>query len=245
VDEGQDLLSIERLATLSDYLEGGLDDGRWRWFMDHNNQHLGPGEPDPDALEYLKKGMTSGQATTAHLRKNVRNTREIIEKVQIWTGADLGETEPTGFGSPPNLVLVEGEQALLESVTKVLENLLDEGTRAEEIGIIVASSIDAGLLRELPQRVRRKCVPLDTATIKANLGGRIVWGRAQQFKGLERPLILAVGFFGSHYASDLASELYVALTRCNYGLWIFVDEECYKALAESALRFSGQGGGTS
>ena len=105
----------EWAATLSDHLEGGLDDGRWRWFMDHNNPAPGAWGARSDAWEYLKKGMTSRQATIAHLRKNVRNTREIIEKVQIWTGADLGETEPTGFGSP-NLVVVEGEQALLESV---------------------------------------------------------------------------------------------------------------------------------
>lgn len=238
VDEGQDLLELEKLAFLSDHVKGGLDDGRWRWFMDHNNQFLGPEGSDLEALAYLRNGIASGVPTEAHLRRNVRCTREIAERVQFWTGADLGRLEVAGFGTPPRMKIVESKKGLPDAVASVLERLLDNGIPAEEIGIVVASAVGETIVRALPKRLSRKCVPLDSSTVRANLGGRIVWGQARTFKGLEKPVILAIGFFGSQYASRNISELYVTLTRCNYGLWVFLDGELEKALAENTVRFA-------
>ena len=35
------------------------------------------------------------------LRKNVRNTKEIISNVEVWTGAGMGKTEMSGYGEYP------------------------------------------------------------------------------------------------------------------------------------------------
>ena len=86
VDEGQDLLDFELFDMMNKCLKGGLDNGRWRWFMDPNNQASIAGEFDKDALEYI-----DGLATVRPLlTRNCRNTEQIIQQTQQCTGADIG-----------------------------------------------------------------------------------------------------------------------------------------------------------
>ncbi len=79
VDEGQDLLDMEPLGKLDAVLAGGLENGQWCFFHDLNNQAGYFGAPDPDALALLE----SYSATRVPLTRNCRNTRQILEQVQV------------------------------------------------------------------------------------------------------------------------------------------------------------------
>jgi hypothetical protein len=78
VDEGQLLMTFDALSRLSSVVVGGLDTGRWCLFMDENNQAGVAGAFDREAFEYLQSGLSSGRLP---LRRNCRNTKEIIRQV--------------------------------------------------------------------------------------------------------------------------------------------------------------------
>lgn len=220
VDEGQDLLSLDSLSIVSAILAGGMEEGRWRWFMDVNKQSHLRGAFDPEALELLRAGYGRIKPFEASLSTNVRNTKEIISRVERWTDAHLGETKYTGHGNAPTLIIAETIDALLTEIEKVMREYGERQVAPEEIGIVVAERISEKDMRQLEAQFRRDAIRLGPATVGAGLKGKAVLGTAAEFKGLERPVIVAVGFDFEPTATDNQNELYVATTRANYGLTV-------------------------
>ena len=93
VDEGQDLFEADFLETLDRILTGGLEEGRWCWFHDLNNQSL-THRFEQNAKSYLE----SLRPVRMPLRINCRNTRVILEWIQDNLDADLGVR---GVGAGP------------------------------------------------------------------------------------------------------------------------------------------------
>ncbi len=231
VDEGQDLLNLDCLSSINELVAGGFDEGRWRWFMDDNNQSGVAGQQTKEGREHL---FTGGAAPTiVPLRFNVRNTKEIANKVQLWTGADIGESQVAGYGSDPNLVEYEDLEELAVCVEKTANDLQHDDIGLEEIGVILPNDTETDILSLLPKRLRKKIVPLDVNTVRLNLQNRLVWGTAEQFKGLERPVMLAIGFDQSRFLEERLSEFYVAVTRGNYSLWLFVSRQFRERLRKT------------
>jgi hypothetical protein len=230
VDEGQDLMTMEDLDALSASLEGGIEHGRWRWFMDANNQANVSGRFDPDANEYLSRGLPTGKPIRVPLSRNVRNTRQIISRVHDWTEADIGRAEWTGHGEPPTVTICDDEADLAKKVARSIEKLLVGDIPLEQIGLILAADVPPSWLDRLPKEIRTRCVPIDPTTVRAQMSGRLVWGTAKQFKGLERPVILVAGFRGVTYLAEKTPEFYVATTRANYSLHLFCDRALGEAL---------------
>lgn len=234
VDEGQDLLNFPNLDLISQKLNGGLDQGVWRWFMDKNNQSSILGAFDQEAHEFMKNNLECGPPVNIPLKKNVRNTIEVARRVQLWTGADIGKAQLSGHGGTPKLHVVDAAVDEAELVSLALDELISKGVDKCDIGIILSSSCDHSLLQKFPVNLRESLVRLDTTTIKSALRDRIVYGNVQDFKGLERPIIIAVGFRGSVYLSDKKAELYVALTRANFAFHLFADRELGELLRSNA-----------
>ncbi|MEC8101359.1 MAG: NERD domain-containing protein, partial [Planctomycetota bacterium] len=116
VDEGQDLLVMRYFEVLDRVLCGGLTHGRWRWFMDDQNQAGLHSDTDQSLCDQFL--IPTG--TFKRLRKNCRNTREIVEFTQYTTGADIGEAELEGGGEIPEFDFVDhGNEA--RSVMKRLD----------------------------------------------------------------------------------------------------------------------------
>lgn len=229
VDEGQDLMTFDALTRISATVKGGLDRGRWCWFMDENNQAGLSGSLDPEALEYLATGLATGKPVRFPLHRNCRNTKEIVRQVQLWTGADIGRTEVSGQGAAPHVLLVKDPATAHSVVEPVLSKLIDEETAPEEIGIITGSTKEPAFFSEFPPSIRRLLTPLTPATAAGQLRGRILWGPPSAYKGLERPIALVFAFDGDTWEDDAA--LYVACTRANYGLWVFASPALAARLA--------------
>jgi len=237
VDEGQDLMSFDALDSLSQHLNGGLDHGKWRWFMDENNQSSLAGSFDPEALAYLRDGLEGGRPVSVPLRKNVRNTIEIARRVALWTGADIGRTELSGHGGQPKLHRLGYPEEEPREASEAISKLIGSGVEPQEIGIILSSSAGPLTVSKLDPEIRNLCVRLDTATVKSDLRGRIVVGTSADFKGLERPIIVALGFHGADYCGSKLNELYVALTRANYAFHLFADAALSEAVKKNEAKF--------
>jgi hypothetical protein len=212
-------MTFEVLSKLSAAVKGGLDHGRWCWFMDENNQSGVAGVFDPEAFEYLQTGLEGGKPVRFSLHRNCRNTKEIVRQVHLWTGADIGRTEVTGRGAAPELIVVRDAESVDAAVEPVLRKLLDEGTSPNEIGLVTGGAAPPAFFSALPTSIRRALTPLTPATAASDLQRRIVWGPPSAFKGLERPIILVLAFEDQQWRDDAA--LYVASTRANFGLWLF------------------------
>ncbi len=167
----------------------------------------------------------------------LKNTKEIIACVHSWTTADLGTTELTGHGSPPQVVVCSDRDDVAAQVARTIENFQREDVTLDQIGLVLRADAAAWLIGLLPPTLRGKTVPLDPVTVRAQLRGKLVWGTAKQFKGLERPVVLVAGFERADVVGDDPSEFYVASTRGNYSLTIF----CDAGLAE-VLRVRSGGG---
>lgn len=134
VDEAQDMMTAEAMDKIDSVIAGGRSNGRWRMFLDHNNQAHVDGKYDEDVAELI-----ANEAITVDLSLNVRNTSAIVHVVQEYLGADVGD---------PGVVHGERVQwrTTDETVTiadglKVAGDLIADGVRRADIWVIDPSSI--------------------------------------------------------------------------------------------------------
>jgi hypothetical protein len=231
VDEGQDLMNMDALAELSAVVKGGLDDGRWCWFMDENNQSGVAGAFDSGALCYLQTGLRTGRPVMLPLRRNCRNTKEIVRQVQLWTGAEIGITKVSGCGNRPQVVAVSPPDAGSELARRIKASL-DGGAEPSDMGIVTEGDAEPAQFGDLPVSLRRLLTPLTVASVATSLKGRIVWGSAARFKGLERPIVFVLALDDTNRDGQ-QSALYVAVTRANYGLCVLASPRRAAMLADS------------
>jgi molybdopterin-guanine dinucleotide biosynthesis protein len=225
VDEGQDLMTVAALERLSSVVRGGIDNGRWCWFMDANNQANVAGHFDPETHDYLLNGLPTGKPIRMVLRRNCRNTREIVRYVQLWTGADIGMTEVSGNGGPPQLLKANEEDVPAVLATSI-RKVLDDGARPEDIGLVFEDDDYATkqIVERLSPDIQRYLVQLNPLVVAHELTGRILWGSAKRFKGLERPIVFAIAL-DAHSVDLEESQFYVAVTRANYALYVVASPE--------------------
>lgn len=133
VDEAQDMMTAEAMDVLDQVIVGGRVAGRWRMFLDQNNQAHVDGAYDPDIAEFI-----CTEAIMVDLDLNVRNTRAIVHVVQEYLGADVGD---------PGIVhgekiywhpSVEPDQSLSEADV-IAQRIASDGADRQNIWIIDAS----------------------------------------------------------------------------------------------------------
>lgn len=132
VDEAQDLMNAQGMDRIDGVIRGGRSDGRWRMFLDPNNQAHVHGDFDEDVL-----ALVADDATTVDLDLNVRNTKAIVHVVQEYLGADIGDPG-----------IVHGEKVHWVASTKggpaeageLASRLLADGVRRDNIWIVDVES---------------------------------------------------------------------------------------------------------
>ncbi|MFE9963770.1 NERD domain-containing protein [Streptomyces sp. 900116325] len=133
VDEAQDLMNADGMDALDAVIRGGREDGRWRMFLDPNNQAHVDGEFDPDVCELVQQ-----EALQYDLDRNVRNTRAIVHVVQEYLGADVGDPGIV-HGDRVQWRWSEGPADVIAAET-VARDLVANGARREDVWIISASA---------------------------------------------------------------------------------------------------------
>lgn len=133
VDEAQDLMTAADMDRLDTVIEGGRARGRWRMFLDRNNQAHVDGGFDEDVFELVVE-----EAVEFGLPMNVRNTKPIVHVVQSYLGADIGDPgivhgEPLHWHDTDKFADVAAAEELAEQ-------LVADGARPSSIWIIDAAS---------------------------------------------------------------------------------------------------------
>jgi hypothetical protein len=136
VDEAQDMMSAEAMDRLDATIVGGRATGRWRMFLDPNNQAHVEGDYDPDVAELIAE-----EAIAVDLSLNVRNTRAIVHVVQEYLGADVGDP---GIVSGERVEWHTTDQSVsVDDGVKIAESLVADGARRSDIWVIDPRSVAA------------------------------------------------------------------------------------------------------
>ena len=227
VDEGQDLLSLDSLQRLDALVKGGLEQGRWRWFMDLNNQAGVIGDVDAAALEYLE----SLGASPVKLKRNCRNTEPIVLQTQLTTGADIGEAEIKGQG-PPVIYCQLGEEDEGATLAKQLDEWVDAGADPADIVVLSTVPISESCVQRLPETWKKRLMSLSAENVARQHPAQLCFSTVADFKGLERRFVAIVDLDAAASDSRLRQTLYVAMSRPRAGLWVAVSPQLTRYFAE-------------
>ena len=221
VDEGQDLLHFDFFDVLNKSLKGGLEEGRWRWFMDPNNQASVAGKFDEDALEYI-----DGLATVRPLlTRNCRNTEQIIQQTQQCTGADIGIAQVKGMGPPVRYCKVSSQQEEGRILEEQLREWIDQDVRLQDIAVLSARTGDSSSIDCMSSDIKKILVDLTVDNVGSPPRDRIVTARISDFKGLERAFVALTDLDCLEDSPACLAAMYVGMTRAHAGLWLPVSKE--------------------
>jgi len=219
VDEAQNILDLEGLAIIDDWVEGGIAEGRWRVFLDDNAQSKFSKRYDPDCHDELK----SFAVINPPLVKNCRNTKEVVEWVGKFTGADIGvPTITTGKGVV--IKFFDSGESEADYLGDQLAKLLDQ-VPPKEIVIISSLQLQNSCVNDLPHRVKDKIKRLEVSDMDKSKRDRVLFASPSEFQGLESEYVFVVDLADPTAITDKSSELYVAMTRAQSGLWLLLDSE--------------------
>ena len=141
VDEAQDLMTAEGMDRIDAVIHSGRPTGRWRMFLDMNNQAHVDGAFDDDVFE-----IVTADALSVDLDLNVRNTRAIVHMVQEYLGADVGDPGIV-HGEKVRWHTSDGDPDVAQA-DAVARWLVADGARKDDIWIISATSSAAPTVTE-------------------------------------------------------------------------------------------------
>ncbi|MED5812895.1 NERD domain-containing protein [Mycolicibacterium sp. 050232] len=132
-DEAQDLMNAEAMDRLDSVIKNGRSAGRWRMFLDPNNQAHVDGQFDSDILE-----LVSAESISFDLSRNIRNTKAIVHVVQEYLGADIGDPGIV-HGDRIQWHWTDGHPDV-DAAVEVARRLIEHGVDRSTTWIICASS---------------------------------------------------------------------------------------------------------
>jgi hypothetical protein len=225
VDEAQDLMDVESLLRLDAAVEGGLPEGRWRFFCDPNNQANVDGVFDRQAYEEL-----AGSAFVLDLPFNCRNTAHVVAQTQLTTGADLGIARA---GEGPGVVWKScpDDVAAANLLDHRLKELRKQEIDPDDIAVVtVRSRIEDSAATQTKAYRTGRLVPTSSAT----RSGTSVLMTAADIKGLERRHVCVIDVDDVDSAVARAN-LYVAMTRPLVSLWLGISPTAWEQLQRRLL----------
>jgi hypothetical protein len=221
VDEGQDLISLAALDVFERAVKGGINKGRWRWFMDENAQAGIIGECDDESIEILK---LSG-AVYMSLKYNCRNTPQIISETEAVTGAYVGITEIKGAGPKVKYCEVLDKDNEVECLVDHIQSLCEDGVELSDIVVLSPVEQKKSVVSLLPAKWKKRLRCINTTNVMNTANGVLLFSSIADFKGLERRFVLLVDTGELSNSKESISLLYVAMTRAHAGLWVAVDSK--------------------
>lgn len=209
VDEGQDVLNMEALDRLDSALRGGLDNGRWSFFHDANNQSGLCGEFRADAYEYLA-GLG---AVRIPLKTNCRNTAPILQRVQKTLVADVGASA-VGDGPAVREIKVASREEAVVALQKELSKLIDEeGFSPSDIVILSPLAYSQSCASLISEDAGIRITVLDAFSNRGSDHRAIGFAQVENFKGLESSVVYVVDMAAPNAESFERASHYVGMTR--------------------------------
>lgn len=214
IDEGQDLLNFGSIEIMDSFLVGGLENGRWCFFHDSNNQAGVLGSFEPDALQFLM-GMTPSKVP---LKNNCRNTSQILTKIKSTLGVDMGN-DCVGKGRDVIEKCIANGETTSDTLKREIKLLLSNGHMANEIVILSPNSfINSGAF-ELRSDTRCRVEEMDSFSPGATRNS-IGFATISDFKGLESEIVFLIDMPKPGSNESLRTLQYIGMSRARLLLFM-------------------------
>jgi hypothetical protein len=219
VDEGQDLLQFDTLVEkIEPWLEGGFKSGQWCFFYDRNNQANLFKPAEKSAIKFLQDYAP----TPIPLRKNCRNTKNILDRIKTDLGADMAISGDI-IGPNVESVIVNNEKDSAEKLSQIIDDLVNEaGMNWGEITILSPKPMSKSSVQLLDKKVKRHLVELDEHSMRSFPPEKMSFAEISNFKGLENECIILIDIEDPknlEKSTNLAKH-YVAMSRAKVFLRI-------------------------
>lgn len=211
-DEAQDIMSESHLDVLDRLLVGGLESGRWQFFLDPVGQRGVLGEFEPEVYS-LVRSCANGAPLV--LSDNVRNTSAVVAETVLMTGIPSGR------------VVVQGEGRLLIDFVESSEQearVFREHVRASRSGGVLDGQItlltpsgEARLLEHLSRDFRGEISRIGASAALSWPLRNVSRASIADFKGMENDVIVLADLWDLEPEESVAL-IYTAMTRARSDL---------------------------
>lgn len=212
IDEGQQALSASDLEVLDASVKGGIEDGVWAWFGDANHQLPVDAETARAGIERLSAAAN----VRPRLRKNCRNTPEIVQFAELAAGVRLGHAITKGRGEIPTKRQVPSVDEMADAVASKVNSWMSQYIEPSDICILAPTEADA-------ERIAVSAATTGGFRVQrwapANAQADVVrYSGVDSFRGLESQFVVLCvpGFDATD--EELRKLFYLAMTRANFAL---------------------------
>lgn len=222
VDEGQDLIRFEDLDRISDVLVNGLEEGRWCFFYDMNNQANLFESIDKDAINLLDECKQA----IVPLKHNCRNSQPILDRIKSDLGVDLGVRSKSGVGPAVESVIVRSEQEAIQQLQGWIDLIIEDGAFGwGDITLLSPLPFRRSVAAHLGKKYRNHFQELDEFSMSQFPPQQMSFATVAQFKGLENRSVIIVDLPPPDLGDLLLqAQHYVAMSRASIVLkMIYVD----------------------
>jgi len=221
IDEGQDILKPALLINVIDpLLNGGINSGIWRLFMDQNQAIFDDEENNEitnDSLSLFNQTIHSSYT----LSINCRNTRPISNYSSLISDADIKNVANID-GEPVNVIFYKNSKDQRKLISKEINSLISQGIKPNDITILSPVTLDKSSLSE---GLLNSNYPLLSPESDIDLeDNQVGFYTIQSFKGLESDVVLLVDINNLSGGNSLGLN-YVGTTRAKSLLSIFLDDK--------------------
>ena len=215
VDEGQDFATRSQFKELFSQLPGGIEAGRWRWFMDPNLQFMDI-PPDPECL-----GTIAHNAVAVTLTRNVRSTSEIVSTIRNLLNADIGITQIDGFGIKVCFHRAANIDEETDLVQKLINEMLDDGINPSEIAVLGPSGCQGAVCSKLVGLMRGVLQELSLDGNIQSTSQGVICG-INDFRGLEARVVILTDLDELCQDKTALPKLYIGMSRATASLHMLV-----------------------
>lgn len=229
IDEAQDLLKSTYLMCINELLKGGLRDGRWYIFYDHNQNIYN--DEFQEAIEELKES----RSVLLTLNTNCRNTKQIGIYNTILSGIKHEKYLKIN-GENVNIQSYKDNEDQSYKLLKYVKNLKSQGLNVGDIVILSPYSFENSCLKgeNLFKSVCKfqSIINLKYRNIQSD---SVKFCTIHSFKGLESKVIILIDV---DKLADADRKLlnYIAISRAKTMLYILYNKNIYGELSESLIR---------
>jgi superfamily I DNA/RNA helicase len=181
-------------------------------------------------------------AVILKLKRNCRNTEQIINETELATGADIGVTEIKGKGPPVIYCRVNDKEEAAKKLDIQLSEWTESGVSLGDIAIMSSLNFKNSFVLNLSSKWLEQIVVLNSKNVSVIGSSKIIFSTVKSFKGLERKFVAISDIDLISENDELLpnlADLYVSMTRGNAGLWIAYNkkfESQFKKIREKHAR---------
>lgn len=230
VDEGQQITNVGSLTLLSQFVDGGMQQGRWRWFSDPNNQVLFDANFDPEQQEFLLGNSFHGTLT-----RNCRTTPQIAHTVQLLTGASIGKSTTKGQGPDVAFAEASTRASQISAAARTVSTWLqDPEIKPGDILLLSPKQAGEWSVPEIAKEAGvswRHWEPGWGSSMKHH--GSLAASTVNEFRGMESPFVVLCDMDES--VLEPLSCFYLGMTRANFALMVVADAAVVQRAVAKAM----------